>query len=503
MSIDLKYGRYCDECGKIIIKAHRIFEGKDYCASCYPRVFVATPCVQCGESARVHRLSNEPAVCRKCEKTGRVCIRCERPIVKAGMLSAGKPVCPSCVPHFRDLAPCAACGKPSARLSAMPSVGIHEKVCDSCRNKETHKTCSICRKYRKVNGVTNDGKPFCSACQPGTAVTHQCPVCNVEVPGNGSAKCRSCLNFAQISHETDLVVLTLTRDWSKTLCRQFADWLYQRHPDKPKLIQVARSHQIIFERIDAQFLRLQDVTAHNLLEVFGTSELRKHLLASQFLTETLGLAMTAELKAESADLERIRSKLLESKKSPWGRILERYASWLLDSGIPVRTRRLYLATAEAFCQSVKFSEEGPWSDDSIEHFLRKKPGLRANLFKFVGHCSRAYGWQVKMPPRSVTQRRLSAAPATVLQLQKLLHNVSIQGIDKVDQKTLARIIAKSLGFPMKAILSLAHAECVAQSGKIVLKINGEAITIPQELGEIARAYISRLGVMSGQSAHLQ
>jgi hypothetical protein len=498
MSIDLKYGRYCDECGRTIAKAHRIFEGNDYCATCYPRIFVSRPCAQCGTSARVHRLSKVPAICRPCSKSGRVCIRCEKPIVKAGMLSAGKPVCPSCVPHFREKAPCSACGKLTTRLSAMPSIGIHEKVCDSCRKKVTHKTCAICRKHRKVAGIAEDGKPFCDACQPGEAVTHPCPTCHTQVPGKGASKCRSCLNFAQIVHETDLAVLTLTREWGQVLCRQFASWLYQRHPAAPNLIRIVRSHHIFFERLDTQFSHVEDVTAQSLLEVFGTAGLRKHLLASQFLSDTLNLEVTPELKSENADLERIRSKLFENKKSPWGQIFEQYAAWLLESGIPTRTRRLYLGTAESFCQFVKLSN-APWSEDAIVQFLRKQPGLRANLFKFVGHCSRAYGWDVKMPPRTAAQHRQASVPATVTQLQKLLHLIGRQGVDKVDKKTLARIIAKSLGFPLKTILSISHDDCRARAAALVLTVGGENITIPQELDDIMRAYIRRLDTADVQT----
>ncbi len=36
MSIDFKGQRYCDECGRTIINAHRLHKGAEYCSSCYP-----------------------------------------------------------------------------------------------------------------------------------------------------------------------------------------------------------------------------------------------------------------------------------------------------------------------------------------------------------------------------------------------------------------------------------------------------------------------------------
>lgn len=490
MSIDAKHGRYCDDCGRSIKKAHRVFENNDYCSICYPRVFISKPCTQCGKSARVHRLSQDEPICRACARVGRVCLRCEKPIVKAGMISAGRPVCPSCVPHFKAASPCAACGVPSTRLSAMPSAGIFEKVCESCRNKVTHKTCSICRKHRKVVGTTQEGKPYCKACQPGAALSHSCPDCGVDVPGNGQARCRPCLNRMQIFHEVELSTLTLTRDWARVLYRQFANWLFTRQSESPSLMKVFRSHQIFFERIDAQLVNLRELTALELLKTFGTAGLRKHLLVTQFLKESLAIEATAEEKAENADLERIQTKLRENKKQPWGKILTAYAESLAGDALPVRTRRLYIATAEAFCQFAKPSS-APWSDDCARQFLRKKPGLRANLSKFVRYCSRAYGWNVTMPQRSAVKHKLNAPPKTVPYLQKLLQKVSIDGVDKVDRATLVRIIAKSFGFPIKAISDLSANHFQSDAGKLVFVVRGESVIIPPALDDIAREFMSR------------
>lgn len=490
MSVDIKYGRYCDECGRTIKKAHRVFESSDYCASCYPRVFVSKPCMNCGQSARVHRLSSDPPVCRSCVRVGRVCVRCEKPIIKAGMISAGKPVCPSCVPHFKAAMPCAACGLPKTRLSAMPSVGIYEKVCDSCRTKVTHKTCSICRKHRKVAGMTNDGKPYCQACIPGGSKSHACPDCGIDVPGTGASRCRGCLNLSKLSKEVDLNELLFARDWAKMLYRQFARWLFERQAENPSLMKVFQYHQIFFERIDAQFVVLEDLTAPVLLKTFGAFGLRKHLLPMQFLAGALSLEIDAKDKAEAADLERIRNKLLENRNYSWGKVLEQFSRWLEESGVPTRTRRLYLRTAEVFCKYVKLADQ-PWSDADIHKFLRNKPGLRANLFKFVGYCGRAHGWDVRMPSRTAISVKAAGVPKTVASLQKLLQKVTDQGLDQVDEETLARIIAKSMGFPIKTISDLPLTHFRSGGHGLVMEVNGEFVAVPAELEDIIRTFISR------------
>lgn len=490
MSIDSKHGRYCDDCGRSILKAHRVFENNDYCSSCYSRIFISKPCVQCGKSARVHRLSHGDVICRTCSQIGRVCLRCEKPIIKAGMISAGRPVCPSCVPYFKAASPCTACGAPSTRLSSMPSAGIYEKVCESCRNKVTHKTCSKCRKYRKSAGFTQEGKPFCQACTPGITLSHPCPDCGTDVPGNGKARCRSCLNWVQIAHETELNTLTLTRNWARVLYRQFANWLFARQGENPNLMKVFRSHHIFFERIDAQLIDLSELSANALLQTFGTAQLRKHLLVTQFLSESCSIELTTLEKAEYSDLERIRTKLLGNKSQPWGKILNDYAGSLERANLPVRTRRLYIATAESFCKFAELSTT-PWPNNSVLLFLRRKPGLRANLSKFVGYCSRAYGWSVTMPPRNTVRANQKTPYKTVTYLQKLLKKISIDGIDKVDRTILVRIIAKALGFPIKVISDLSEHDFQSDPGKLVLFVAGESVIIPPELKAVAQEFINR------------
>jgi len=491
MSIDPKFGRYCDECGRTIVKAHRIFENNEYCASCYPRVFISIPCTHCGKSARVHRLSQDPPVCRSCLLIGRICVRCEKPIINAGMISGGQPVCPSCVPHFKTAAQCTSCGKLSTRLSAMPSAGIFEKVCDSCRNKVTHKSCSVCHKYRKVVGVTAEGRPLCEACQPDLSITHSCPNCGVTVPGNGNAKCRACLNHLQIAQDLELSVLTLSREWVQVAYRQFAAWILERHPDKPSLIKLLRPNHAFFERLDVQFLDSTDITEQALLQTFGTAGLRRHLLATQFLEAYLSLEITAQAKSENADLERIQTKLQENRKQPWGSILVNYSELLRKDELPARTRRMYVSAAEVFCQYAKPSNKS-CPESSIEHFLRKKPGLRANLSRFVGFCNRTYCWGLTMPPIDKLRAKLNGSPKTVAHLKKLLRTVVDQGVDNADQKTLARIIAKSLGFPAKEILGLTSKHLSSDSDHLILKINDESIQIPDELESITRAFIRKM-----------
>lgn len=494
MSVDKKFGRFCDECGRTIAKAHRIHDGHDYCSTCYRRVFVQAACTICTKLARVHRLSQLPAQCRTCANANRQCQRCGRAIVKAGMISAGKPVCPSCVPYFKEPNHCAACGNLSTRLSAMPSFGISEKFCDSCRNKLTHKTCSVCHKYRKCAGTSKDGKPFCASCQPGHAFVHTCPGCAASVPGAGRSRCRRCQNRQRLDHEVSLHRAAFEHDWMGELYAQFANWLHERQGQSPACIKTFRSHHPFFERLDLQFASLEAITAATILDCGGVAYLRTHLLATEYLTDALSLPLSEALKTQHVENERIRMKLLENSKKPWGALLKAYASSLAEAKTSVRTIRLYLTTAQSFCDFAKVADHA-WEKAAMLQFLKRNRGARANLSRFVSYCGKVNGWDVAMPSKNELPKQV-ATPKTVLELRQLFKKVAQTGVAKASRRDLARIIAKSLGLQIGVVMRLPASTCQLDEKEPVLSVGGEALTVPPMLAPIVRQFFLESG---GQS----
>lgn len=487
MSIDSKFGRYCDECGDTISKAHRIYLQRDYCTKCYVRMFVPKSCSTCGKSTRVHRLETTPPVCRQCTNQGRVCSRCEKTFTKAGLISDGKPVCPSCVPFFRTPNPCGACGKMSTRLSAMPSLGINDKVCDSCRYKVTHRTCSVCRRYRKVAGNTDAGAPYCIACAPGSESAHNCPQCGVRIPGNGNGKCIGCLNSIRLEKEAILLASSLSHDWAKSLCIGFANWLWQRHKQAPNLCARYRANHLIVQQLDATFVEVADVSSKALLSNFGTATIRRHLLLFQYLQEALGFHISQQEKSDASDAQRIHQNLLDNRNEPWASILKGYVGWLEDQNVSLRTRRLYLSTAASFCRAVKLKPPS-WNDKSAHKFLQTNPGCVANTSKFVTYCKNVLGWSAEMP--KVSHNRSSAKlPKTVSRLKLLLAQVKESGLERSDQNTLCSILAISLGIKSSLLKNIHSSSFIQIDDALFLRVENESIKLPETLISIAQAYV--------------
>lgn len=484
MSIDAKFDRYCDECGKTMQKAHKVHLEREYCGSCYKRVFTRRPCESCSGHAIVHKNHSNVVVCFACEVGTRRCLRCEKPVPRAGILVAGKAVCPSCTPYFRTTQCCTQCGKESARVSSAPSLGIGDKVCDSCRNKVTHSTCIICRKYRKVAKTTERGI-FCVDCAQDEAISHACPDCGTPVPGAGQSRCRACLNKKRIDQEVRLTRVIFRNEWTATLWSSFASWAHERDPGSPRTLSTVKSSQIFFERLEAHFCALTDISAIALLRVFSTAELRRHLLASRFVVARLGLELSAEAKRDAADADRIRAIALNAKRTPHEQIIAGYLGYLDQRDLSARTTRMYLSTAATFCKAEKVGEQA-WCPGQLERYLQKNKGAKNNLTRFVTYCREVLHWDVSMPSRSQPVRSLVDPMQSVNKLTRLLRRVDAEGLDKASKQTVISILSTSLGFASATFSKLSREDLQIADSSVSLTVTNERVVLPAQLWPYAR-----------------
>jgi hypothetical protein len=493
VSIDSKGHRYCDECGRGIVKAHRLHKGAEYCSSCYPRVFVALPCSRCARPTRTHRHATTEPICRQCDRETRRCLRCERPVrQKAARLVDGRPVCGSCAPYFLQPEPCAWCGVDSIHLSRAPRLGIVEKICNACRNKLTHRSCATCRRYRSVAGLLPDGKPHCDACTPGAQQAHACPGCGSLLAGRGQGRCTACLNRERIERDTVLQVLALERDWSRAAYGEFGQWLLAEQPDKPNLAKVFASHFPFFARVDVSVSDPQALRGNGLLDMFNVAELRKHVLPVRFLGSHVGVALDESAKIEQIERSRIAEKLLASRHMPYAAVLQRYVGWLDEQGVPTRTIRLYLTAANQLCKVEGIGESGACEEAQLQHFLRSHPGSRASLFRWLTFGRSVLGWRLTMPrPRSGKHR----LPRTVLDLSVLMKKIEQVGLERAPLKFLHRVIAKTFGFPV-AHLSAHQWRVIEKGEEIYLSNERESIRVPEPMRHLVKVWADRVDATS-------
>lgn len=480
MGIDKKGVRFCDECGRSIVKAHKIYGSNEYCGSCYPRVFPSVPCSCCGKSARPHRHDVNPAVCSKCLIAQRKCLRCEKPVPRAGLLIDGEPVCPSCVHYFRDPCICPSCNQTSSRLSSMPSLGIVDKICESCRNGLTHATCSVCRKYRKIVQGSDVEGAKCSSCVDDPSITHACPDCGKVLPGHGNSRCRSCANKIALNRELVLTGAIFNRDWVATLWHRFGAWLHVQKGGAPNLLAVLRSHQTFFERLDVTFASVLDITDSSLLRLFGTATLRSHLLPTRFLAEQLEVRVSPDAKLKAAERGRIDEIRLNVKREPWGGLIEDYLRDLDSSGLSLRSIRMYISTAHMFASNIGLTKSA-WMPGEIERFVARHPGTRNNLSRFVSFCRKSRSWDVAMPPKGEALSPIKDPVKVASKLANLIQKVEAIGLPHVGRSLLTRILATALGLPVRAVADLSFETLKIADSGISIQYRHETIILPSEL----------------------
>lgn len=484
MSIDPKFGRYCDGCGNLMANAHKLYLGSEYCGNCYKRLFEAAACVHCNGRTIAHKNQMEP-VCSACTASMRTCLRCEKPVPRAGLVFNERPVCPSCVPYFKEPEQCARCERVTSRLSTMPSAGIFENICDSCRNRHTHATCSVCRKYRKVGSRREDAAAICTDCARDSTATHACPDCKVQLPGRGKSRCRACLNRIALEREVRLTAALFRQEWVAMLWSRFAIWMHARGPANPKLLGMIQRHQPFFERIDAGFASAMELTGAVLLQMFGTAALRRHPLPVAFLAEQLDVHVHSEDKEDVAEFSRINEILISAKRTPWSELLHAYHRALVAGELALRSVRMYLSNAAMFCASANV-ESDAWSDGALERYLEAKPGARNSLSRFVSFCRKSQGWDVHMPAKWMLVRPLADPVRSARKLRDLIRKADSAGMQNAPRDVLVAILAEALGFARATVASSKATDFRIGADAVVYCRGKEQIRIPQELEPYAR-----------------
>lgn len=367
---------------------HRFHKGKGYCSCCYATEFVQVACGGCHGMARVHRRDTSSPRCGQCRRSVRACVRCGKPVPRAGIRIGTEAVaCPSCAPNFRESEACSCCGRLTSRLTWGGEGNLVSRICEPCRNRPTHSTCAHCRRYRAVAGLMESGSPHCIDCGPSGVVWHECPGCGISIVGKGRGHCRSCLNHERLGREARLVAATLSGAWAIQLLEGFVSWLLRHDAASPKLPATLLSHTAFFVALDHAFDSSERLVAQAMLDLFSVQGLRRHLLPVRFLSETVGLEITDEEKAEHVETGRIAALIEAVEAQGCSEDFVRFNQWLILDGKPTRTRRLYLSTAARLSQSLGWIALSQLDQTMVDRYLsmnpgKKRPGRRTSVCPF-------------------------------------------------------------------------------------------------------------------------
>ncbi|MGO1073829.1 hypothetical protein [Lysobacter sp. CA199] len=301
------------------------------------------------------------------------------------------------------------------------------------------------------------------------------------------------MNAERIKRDGAVQVLALERDWARIAYMQFGQWLLGEQPKKPNLANTFAAHFPFFIRLDAAVADARTLQGDGLLQNFSVAELRKHVLPVRFLEIHAGVALDEGAKQEQVERSRIAEKLIAVRNTTSGALLKQYVDWLEHQVTPTRTIRLYLTAASQLCQAEGLAEGRPCSEEQLRWFLRKHPGARASLFRWLTFCRTALNWDIKMPPRATQKRR---EPRTVRELSVLLVKVNQIGVKNAPVAMLQRIIAKAFGFTIKRMGSNAWS-IHTQEKDIYLSDEIESVRVPAQMQELVTIWMQRASKNAG------
>ena len=297
--------RRCDECGREVPKAHRVYKRHCYCSTCYSRVFKRKMCLRCGNFARLPK--NElAAVCRKCEND-KPCVRCGRHRYAIGKITPYGPVCNVCSPHFRKSEPCEVCRALSPRLACVTRLEHDHRVCPTCAGADRG-TCMACSRHRKLLAGP-DGRILCKTCLEKGKVP--CPKCQEPMPAGHGTQCWRCYWTGLLEKRIRIDCAAFSLPGMAAHFKTFGTWLRQKVGEHKAALTIHR-YLPFFMEIERQWKTIPGYA--ELLEHFGAARLRRVLLPMRWFEENGFIVPDNAAKAEDSDRRSIAATLNKINK---------------------------------------------------------------------------------------------------------------------------------------------------------------------------------------------
>lgn len=301
----------CGNCNRPMRKARAVRSGIAYCDACHKRLSRPAPCRSCGRTVRVH--DGDDPLCKPCQAKGRSCLRCGKPVPRAGLTLPEGVACGSCARHFKPPQPCAACGEPSIRLARDKRLGFADPVCPKCRRRD-HATCAGCGKHRLPAGSDRQGRPLCRDCASRGEAPFLCPSCGKEGRRHSAIQCEECYWTGRLVQATARLAEVLVTAKLSAAMGAYAGYLAEQCGAKAGFLRLKR-HGEFFLALDRDPRLIADHGA--LLEHFGADGLRRAVTPYSFLAEQKVLSPVGRALAKEVTEKLSQRKIMAEKRDNW------------------------------------------------------------------------------------------------------------------------------------------------------------------------------------------
>lgn len=414
----------CDECGRSVLKIHRVYKGHRYCTTCYARVFKQRVCPGCKALKRLP--SNDPdAICSACESS-KPCVRCERIGLPVGRITAYGPVCNSCSPYFRAVEPCEGCGKPSSHLSRITRLGNNLRLCPQCQRSD-YRTCPDCRRHRLLIAVGDDGKEICSACKERGEIP--CESCGKPMPGGRITRCEDCYWIETARKRLYIDQQTFSSPSMADAFGRFGEWLISKCSAKSAALSLSRYLSFFreIERVWGTFPSYPVLVNH-----FKPEGLRRVRRPMRWLCEKNACLINPDIRESTSEENRIANMLATFPPSVVaGQALGSYENQLRvrqqKGKTSVRSIRLALTPAVKLLLASNIAGKALPDQSTLDGYLVAYPGQQAAITGFINYLKSAF--DLELTPR-VDMRKATESRKKKLE-EKLLRLLRDDGLVEV------------------------------------------------------------------------
>lgn len=409
MNSDQALKQLCDECGRGMLKAHRVEAGRRFCGTCYQRVFERRQCARCGVQSRLPK-GNLDAICRDCVKDA-PCARCGKVEYKIGKITLFGPVCNSCSVYFRPL-----------KVVAVPVVQTEgQRGLDTSRapGPSDQGTCQDCRRHRSLS-TSSAGRRLCAACL--TVGSIPCPCCGTFMPAGRGNSCEACYWKDTYLKRLRLDEAGLSSLQFVQLFRAFGMWLLEQVPAQKAALTIHGYFPFFYEMEK----RWGEIPLYSeLLNYFTAEGLRRVRLPMRWMSETGQVVVDAQEREDASDLRRIAAIVASlPSETPAGQVLAAYSRELqlkvAADRVSIRTVRLALRPAASLLAASEGNGFQLPEQAALDRYLLNAPGQKASITGFVSYLNSQHAANLvirvdEQKTLLLRRRRLEAELVTLLE----------------------------------------------------------------------------------------
>ena len=349
--------------------------------------------------------------------------------------------------------------------------------------QDTHATCRVCSRHRRIAATDEDGRPQCAGCAGAVPATRQCPDCGTVVLGGGAAPCRACSLRRRIAHRAALNAETLDQSWLRALFLEFCAWdgLSRTAPATPRRLG---AYARCFAAIGGGCADRSEVSQERLLALLGAEGLRRNQLVVRFLAGRLALDWSPQRAEAFVEAGRIGAVLAATDGQPWGPALRAYRDHLaLDSTLHPGTVRSYLNAAVGLLAQAGHADLALLKQAEVQIYLRRRPGQGASLARFLAHAARVGGTQLALPVGKRRADPKAREKALLREAKELLDRLDRAGDVGEGRAMLAAAISKIYAVRLSAVLKLRAPDAAVDGAAVTLWPGGLAVGLSSALAD--------------------